>query len=236
LPHQYIYEFGPYQLDPEERVLRREGVPVPLTPKAFETLLALVEKSGRVVEKAELMARVWPDAFVEEQNLAFNISVLRKALGQGADGSAAYIETVPKRGYRFSSSVRQSSPATAPVITQTHTVTRVVTEEELEIEPNDDAALMRSSVIDLTPMPRVDSRAGVIADVRHQLPAPPRTRWRATSVVLAVLGLVAGIVLIGWLWKSQRSVSPTSFKAVPFTTSPGFESDPAISPDGNQIA
>jgi Tol biopolymer transport system component/DNA-binding winged helix-turn-helix (wHTH) protein len=235
LQPQTLYEFGPYQLDPAEKVLRRGGVPVSLTPKAFETLWALVEKSGRVVEKAELMARVWPDAFVEEQNLAFNISVLRKTLGQDADGTA-YIETVPKRGYRFTSKLREVLAPGLPVVTETHTVTRTVTAEEVEIDVDDESALARTSAIDLAPMPRVDSRAGVIADVRHQLPAPPRTRWRATSVVLAVLGLVAGIVLIGWLWKSQRSVSPTSFKAVPFTTAPGFESDPAISPDGNQIA
>ena len=232
---QSIYEFGPYQLDPSEKVLRRDGVPVSLTPKSFETLLALVEKSGRVVEKAELMARVWPDAFVEEQNLAFNISVLRKILGQDADGTA-YIETVPKRGYRFTSNLHEISPAALPVVTETHTVTRTVTEEEVEIDIEDQTAVARYSVVDLAPTAGLDSRAALIADVRHQLPAPPRKRWRATSVVLAVLGLVAGIVLIGWLWRSQRSVSPTSFKAVPFTTSPGFESDPAISPDGNQIA
>ena len=102
---QPLYEFGPYRLDPAEKVLRREGVPVPLTPKAFETLLALVEKSGHVVGKDELMSRVWPDAFVEEQNLTFNISVLRKTLG--SDEGGAFIETIPKRGYRFTSNVQQ---------------------------------------------------------------------------------------------------------------------------------
>lgn len=93
-----IYEFGHFRIDPEERLLLRDGKPIPLTPKAFETLLALVENSGHVVRKDDLMKRVWPDAFVEEVNLAQNISAVRKALnGEGEQ----YIETVPKLGYRF---------------------------------------------------------------------------------------------------------------------------------------
>lgn len=95
-----LYEFGPYRLDPVEQQLLREGESVPLTPKAFETLLALVERSRHVVSKEELMNRVWPDAYVEETNLAQNISTIRKALGERPDGGQ-YIETVPRRGYRF---------------------------------------------------------------------------------------------------------------------------------------
>ncbi len=100
-----IYEFGQFRIDPEERLLLRDGRPVSLTPKAFETLLALVENSGHLVKKDELMKRVWPDAFVEEVNLAQNISAIRRALGEG-NGSGQYIETVPKAGYRLSVNVR----------------------------------------------------------------------------------------------------------------------------------
>ena len=71
---KHIYEFGPFRLDPAEHVLLRDGQLVPLTPKAFETLLVLVESSGHVVEKDELMKKVWPNTFVEEVNLAKNIS------------------------------------------------------------------------------------------------------------------------------------------------------------------
>lgn len=99
-----VYEFGPYSLDAAERVLKRDESIVPLTPKALETLLVLVEKSGSVVSRAELMERIWPDTFVEEQNLNFNISVLRRTLG--GKENALYIETVPKRGYRFVAEVR----------------------------------------------------------------------------------------------------------------------------------
>lgn len=104
-PKQDTFRFGPFRLDVTERVLLRRGKPVSLTPKAFATLLVLVEKSGRVVEKDELVRMVWPDSYVEEANLAQNIFKLRKVLGKNHLGEP-YIETVPRRGYRFSGLVR----------------------------------------------------------------------------------------------------------------------------------
>jgi DNA-binding winged helix-turn-helix (wHTH) protein len=101
------YTFGPFRLDETERLLSGAQGIVPLTPKAFETLLFLVQHSGHVLSKDELMSEVWPDSFVEENNLAQNISLLRKALGEEAGGQK-YIETVPKRGYRFVAEVRES--------------------------------------------------------------------------------------------------------------------------------
>ena len=87
-------------------MLRRHGQPVPLTPKAVDVLLALVERPGRLIIKEELVQRVWPDTFVEESNLAYNIFTLRKALGDTAD-NPEYVETIPKRGYRFKAPVRR---------------------------------------------------------------------------------------------------------------------------------
>jgi pimeloyl-ACP methyl ester carboxylesterase/DNA-binding winged helix-turn-helix (wHTH) protein len=107
-----LYAFGPFRLDADERVLFGERGVVPLTPKAFDTLLALVEDSGHVLGKEELMKRVWPDSFVEENNLAQNISALRKALGEDA-GGRKYIETVPRRGYRFVADVREGPGVSA---------------------------------------------------------------------------------------------------------------------------
>ncbi len=78
-----IYEFGPFQLIPGERQLLRDNQPVPLTPKSFDLLVVLVENSGHLIEKGELMKRIWPDSFVEEANLSVNISALRRALGEG---------------------------------------------------------------------------------------------------------------------------------------------------------
>jgi serine/threonine protein kinase/Tol biopolymer transport system component len=107
---KHFYAFGPFRLDSEKRVLVRDGVPVPMAPKAAETLLVLVERAGHLVDKDELIQRVWPDAFVEEGNLNKNIFVLRKLLGQW-NGGREYIETVPKRGYRFVAPVQEVTHA-----------------------------------------------------------------------------------------------------------------------------
>jgi TolB-like protein/DNA-binding winged helix-turn-helix (wHTH) protein len=104
-PAPAAFEFGLYRLDRPARRLLRSGEPVPLTPKAFDTLLALVERRDRVVDKAELMGIVWPDSFVEEANLSQTIFVLRKTLGADPSGRP-FIETVPRRGYRFAADVR----------------------------------------------------------------------------------------------------------------------------------
>ena len=113
------HSFGPFCMEPDERLLLRDGRHVSLTPKAFDVLLALVEDHGHLVEKDQLMKRVWPDSFVEESNLTYNISVLRKILAEGGDGES-FIETLPTRGYRFVAPVleeRESpSPQTLPPI------------------------------------------------------------------------------------------------------------------------
>jgi DNA-binding winged helix-turn-helix (wHTH) protein/TolB-like protein/Tfp pilus assembly protein PilF len=96
----HSYEFGRFRLNVAERVLLREGETVPLTPKVFDILVTLVEHGGQVVSKDDLMKRVWPNTFVEEGNLTQNISLLRKALGE-TPGGVQFIETVPRRGYRF---------------------------------------------------------------------------------------------------------------------------------------
>ena len=100
-----FYEFGPFVLDPAEHTLLRHGEPVPLRPKVFDTLLVLIKNSGHLVEKDELMSAVWPGQFVEEGNLNKTISMLRQALGESTEGNH-FIETVPKRGYRFVADVR----------------------------------------------------------------------------------------------------------------------------------
>src|SRR5262245_4766768 len=94
------YEFGSFRLDVNQRVLTRSGEPISLTPKATDILVLLLNNAGQLVDKEELIREVWPDSFVEEQNLTQNIFVLRRALGDGT-GGAKFIETVPRRGYRF---------------------------------------------------------------------------------------------------------------------------------------
>jgi Tol biopolymer transport system component/DNA-binding winged helix-turn-helix (wHTH) protein len=102
----FVYEFGPFRLNLQEQLLSREGEAVPLTPKVFDVLVVLVKSHGQVVRKDQLMQSVWPDSFVEESNLTQNISVLRHVLGERSNHKK-YIETLPKRGYRFVVPVRE---------------------------------------------------------------------------------------------------------------------------------
>jgi DNA-binding winged helix-turn-helix (wHTH) protein/Tol biopolymer transport system component len=103
-----LYRFAEFTVDGEQKVLLRNGSPLPVAPKVFDTLLILIDKSGRIVAKEELMRRLWPDSFVEESNLTFNIQQLRKALGDNAR-QPRFIETVARRGYRFIADVNGTS-------------------------------------------------------------------------------------------------------------------------------
>jgi len=102
-----VYEFGPFRLDALDRRLLRDGQPISLPAKVFDLLLLLVQHGNHLVDKRTLMDSVWPDSFVEEHNLTVSISMLRKALG-GKQNEHQYIETVPRRGYRFVAPVRQN--------------------------------------------------------------------------------------------------------------------------------
>ena len=114
---KHLYEFSSFRLDAGERVLLRDGQPIALPPKDLETLLVLVARAGHIVEKEELLEKVWPGVFIEEGNLARHIFNLRQVLGDAPDGRS-YIETIPKRGYRFVAPVREEAEPAAP---QTYT-------------------------------------------------------------------------------------------------------------------
>lgn len=124
-----IYEFGPFRMDPDKQILRRGDDIVPITPKAFETLLVLVRRCREVVSKEELLREIWPNSFVEESNLSQNIFLLRKALGDTAD-NRQYIVTLPGRGYRFAATVRTVTEEGEALVAQARTRTQIVIEED----------------------------------------------------------------------------------------------------------
>src|SRR3954451_20572897 len=108
-----VYEFGPYRLEPAEHRVACGGQVIPLPPKAFDVLVFLVERSGQLVSKQELLDHIWGDVQVEEGNLTLNVSIIRRALGSAAPGKQ-FLETVPKRGYRFTPEVTRVNDGQYP--------------------------------------------------------------------------------------------------------------------------
>lgn len=123
----HFYEFGPFRVDAGRQLLLRDGQPVSLTPKTFQTLLVLLQHSEQMVSKDELMKKLWPETFVEESNLTYHISMLRKALGESPQDHR-YLVTMPGRGYCFAEKVREVSDANE-LIVESHSMQRVTVEE-----------------------------------------------------------------------------------------------------------
>jgi DNA-binding winged helix-turn-helix (wHTH) protein/TolB-like protein/Tfp pilus assembly protein PilF len=211
---KHFYQFGPFCLDLERRLLLRDGAIVSLTPKVFETLVALVEQSGSVVSKDELLARLWPDTIVEERNLSQNIFLLRKALGDDLHGHL-YIETVPKVGYRFLTRVTETEDADSTLIIETHDRLRIVASEE-EILDQAAARLLQDC-----PQRKLTARSLTNTAKR-------RPRQIALVTLMALVCLCAGI---GGLWFSgvTRSSGTTpkvrSIAVLPFKSLGGDQGE-----------
>jgi Tol biopolymer transport system component/DNA-binding winged helix-turn-helix (wHTH) protein len=212
---KHLYDFGPFRLDLRERMLLRDGVYVPLTPKALETLVVLIEHSGRIVDKSEIIRLVWPNTFVEEVTLAKNVSMLRKMLGESDEHR--YIDTIPKRGYRFVAEVRVT---TSPANEETADVTALGLESVTVCDP-----------------PAPPAEALQVAEVH----TAAGRRWlskRGGRWWFAGIGLVLVVGVVVWLAGSRSHTSPNVFavNAVPLTSFPGRQNQVAFSPDSHQIA
>src|SRR5579863_1889806 len=131
-----LLEFGPFRVDPEQRLLLRDQQPIPLSPKAFDLLLVLASRGGEVVLKDDLMKLLWPNTFVEESNLGQHVFQLRKALGERPQDHT-YVVTIPGRGYRFVQPVRSLPFETEEIVVQTHSRSRVVIEQTVAVADND---------------------------------------------------------------------------------------------------
>ena len=190
-----LYEFGGFCLDTSERALYRNGERIPLTPKAVDTLLVLVRDAGHVVSKEELLQKVWPDTFVEEGNLNVNIFALRKALGDSSHGHA-FIETVPRRGFRFAAPVQIKERRNGSVVVETRTHARIVTEEISE------------SAGDFTPGVQPLGHPAL----PRALPSPAVRRWLPWLLPLASLAVLSSV--LAWVYASKREVHDVDSIAV----------------------
>ncbi|HZS06006.1 MAG TPA: winged helix-turn-helix domain-containing protein [Blastocatellia bacterium] len=220
----HFYEFGPFRLDVTERLLLRDGQHVPLTPKAFEALLALVENGGHVIDKDELIRKVWPDTFVEEINLARNIYSLRKVLG-----GEQYIETIPKRGYRFVMGVREVRvEKAAPPGPNGMTPGPVVAGESAE----QDGVRAENGMNRLPGFTPTDPTSPGTDSIGRSILAS------RLSVPLACLVLGVALSVAVWFIALRPSAkAPVSLlRIIPVTSFPGTEDQGAFSPDGNQVA
>jgi DNA-binding winged helix-turn-helix (wHTH) protein/TolB-like protein/Flp pilus assembly protein TadD len=193
----HLYLFCTFRFDPENHLLESEGSPISLTPKAFEILLVLVQNGSRLTTKEELMRKVWPDSFVEEANLTVNISALRRNLGETPDGQQ-YIETVPKKGYRFAVPVSQLS-----------------VNNHAAVPP----LVAGANPPQVASVPRPDSLAGnqPVSDNAHE-----DRRWLRSTVM--TLGVIAIFVLAALGYRAyrnksnprQRSQIPRRLAVLPF--------------------
>jgi DNA-binding winged helix-turn-helix (wHTH) protein/TolB-like protein len=188
--NKHLYEFGSFQLDAEERLLRRDDNIIPLTPKAFDLLLVLVKQPGHLLEKEVLLEAVWPNSFVEEHNLADNISKLRKALGEGENGQK-FIETIPKHGYRFAMVVREvDAPGFDRILNDPHLPTATTSVLTALAKSNEAAPVLSLAPLSTSPL----------SAEKPILPKPAlvtgRT-WKASLlfVSIAILGISAWLTL-----------------------------------------
>ncbi len=225
---KHFYEFGPFRLDVGERILMCEDRVVPLTPKAFETLLALVENSGRIVEKDFLMKKIWPDTFVEEVSLARNVSALRKALGE-IDGGNQYIETFPRRGYRFVAAVSEHRDDSSVALVE------------------DPPASDERQAVSLSALPVAVSETDE-AHATLKVPASPDSpavkknlgsyiKRHKSAAITAIAALVIGVAATTYILRfDNASDSPPSEMKITRLTNTGRATNGTISPDGKYVA
>jgi Tol biopolymer transport system component/DNA-binding winged helix-turn-helix (wHTH) protein len=230
--HNDLYEFEGFLLDARSRILLRDGAVVRLTPKAFDTLLVLVKRGTQLVDKEQLLKEVWPDTYVEEGNLSRNIHELRKALGDDSS-EPRFIETIPKRGYRFVAKVNARALSTAPAdiatleanatVIEKHTFARVISEEVEETQPAQVA--LPADVPQVFPVPNREAR---------------RRKYATTAVVLGAVVLIGTTAVFLYL-KFWREAGPVPSSLAPkstlvrLTNNNGTDLLPVWSPDGTRI-
>ena len=232
-PIKRFYDFGAFRIDANKRLLLKDGEPVPLASKAFDTLLVLVENRGQLVSKDELMSRLWPDTVVEEGSLTRNIYLLRKALGE-ARGQHLYIVTVPGQGYRFVADVCEISEENLDLRVTERTRTMIVVSEE-EGEDGDEEFL------ELPPAPATGVRALEVS--RTAGPSTAGILRQKPVIIICALAVLAAVAIAIWLYASNgsrqadtRLTGPPQGMAITNLTTTGNVVCAGVSPDGNYVA
>ena len=239
----HLYEFGPYVMDTRSRILLKDGATVRLTPKAFDTLYVLVQHASQVVDKEQLLKEVWPDIFVEEGSLSHNIHNLRKALGDDSS-EPRYIETIPKRGYRFVAPVKISQAATEQVgfegaeedalAIEKHTFVRGITNE---FDETDLPGEIHEAELVAEPAP-LSRRAEPYALTGNVITDKRKKHKLVVGVVAGGL-LVAAIATFVYITRAPVSTPPVSrakSTLVRLTNNSAQDHRPVWSPDGSKIA
>ncbi|HSE35826.1 MAG TPA: winged helix-turn-helix domain-containing protein, partial [Blastocatellia bacterium] len=203
-----IYEFGPFSLDAQRRLLLRNGERVRLSAKAFEILLVLLEEKGRLVEKDELMRRVWPGAVVEENNLTVNMSALRKSLNEGPRDNR-YLVTIPGRGYQFVADVRQHAVEHGWESESQALSNQPITQAVVEDRKSDTTQI--SSTHNEAYIPRTSSADSVFRELK-------RYKYLAPISLAAVLGTTIAVAYFGYsrFFGSESRTSNGSIAVLPF--------------------
>lgn len=219
----HLYEFGEFQLDVTNSSLMSDGEIIPLKPKVFDTLLALVENRGTVLSKTELMKRLWPETIVEENNLTQNISALRKVFAAKGQN---YIETIPKRGYRFVAEVNEVYKEEVALTNERPLSKSIIVEQQEEEAPQ--------------PSPPVNNLSTVIDKPASTVSVSRRPKWK----LIVTLGALLLIVITGATWwkisYSKIRFNPTNVRYIGLADWKGEQGDVGpngtLSPDGSMIA
>ena len=228
------FRFGDFRLYPTEHLLLREHAPLPLAPKAFDLLVLLVQNSGHLVKREILMETIWPDSFVEETNITVNISLLRKALGNISDGQP-YIETVPRKGYRFNAAVVECEDADEPTVSESASVSQKSNEDVML--PSDEGSGLSGVGDTVSPASELSAAATPLPLPSDKPAAPtpaPVAGWRAsaTRVLVMTAACVALVLALFYYWShwraksnpvsaSERSIAILPFR--PLEATPGDE-------------
>ncbi len=253
-----VFEFENFLLDATSKLLYRDGEQIDLTPKAVETLIALVESHGNVVGKEELMQKIWADTIVEESNLAQYLHVLRKTLGETRDGKP-YIETLKRRGYRFNGAVRFKKNGNGPLSSSedvnVHLAgqSRVPNMVSTSADGRGAARALSNPAIERESVPRINvERSDNIytvsdwqrpqhADTALPVVPPARPMWISPLAIAVFVAVLVGITF--GIYKFSTSGQAVQNRTVPFSggdltrlTTTGKSKRAAISPDGRYVA